>query len=98
MELRSSSPSYTIILLHNHTQLHVFWEQAPYGSKSFRLPSEHNFYLQPTPVHHTWLHLNSRFEINNESTVVVKSKKQNFCYMNSVILCDYLEFLFVFKI
>lgn len=32
------------------------------------------------------------------STVVVKTKKQNLNYFSSISLCEYLKFLFVFKI
>lgn len=94
MELKSNSPSYIVILLHNHTQLHVFREQAPYVSKSFNsLQSTVFISILPLCTTHA-----CKFETNNRSIVVVKSKKQNVSYMNSVILYDYVAFLFVFKI
>ena len=42
--------------------------------------------------------INSRFQVNHGSSVLIKAKKQNLRYFSSVILCDLSEFLFVFKI
>lgn len=37
-------------------------------------------------------------EINSDSGVSVRMKKENLCFFNSIIQCDYLDFLLVFKI
>lgn len=36
-------------------------------------------------------------EIKKDSVVGVRIKKENLCFFNSIILCDYLEFLLAFK-
>lgn len=53
--------------------------------------------LQVQPWLQSWdimyEHINSRFWINHDSTVVIKVKRQNLRYFSSVALCGHLEFL-----
>lgn len=73
--------------------VHSFGEVHNY-SKSFIFGEQ---WKSPTPGE-VLLALNNRLEISNGSTIIMKIKKQNLSYFNSVILCDHLEFLFVFQI
>lgn len=59
--------------------------------------SGHILYFQ-SQLYGIRLDLNNRYEIKDDSSVIVKIKKKNLNYFNSVILSDPLEFLFVFKI
>lgn len=38
-----------------------------------------------------------KIQINNDSTVVIKTKKQNLSYFNSVIMCDMMKFFICSK-
>ena len=71
---------------------------APPPRKCFYLPAFVQYTALYTAMHNLPLHLNSSLQISQISMVIVYTNKLDNSYFNSVILWDFTEFLFVFKI
>ena len=97
MEVKLENPKlYSQFWIHMHSTTHLHFKSKFIMAWVLALASAQT--ISPNMRHYIASCLNIIFEVNKDSTMTEKAKKENLSNRSVVILCDHLDYLFVFNI